>query len=285
MLNLNQFFSGDLKPEIKIGLDEDHYHSLDYFISSSLVRSYLKSPAHFLYSFKNNQKDSQALLLGRAFHILALQPSEFQQKYVVAPDFGDLRKKENKDKKILFENQNVGRVVIAQEMFSCLSEMLESLKKINLSFDKLKIEDSFFFSHDKTSLKLKTRPDIYDLENKCLFDLKTTRCSSPQVFSKTILSYGYATQLAFYGMGLKKYYDVDFTTFKIIAVESLPPYNVTVFNISKNLIDKKQMQIEKALFDMSESIRSNCFIGYTNEEIIIDCEPENDLILSDEDFF
>lgn len=68
-----------------------------------------------------------AMEFGTLFHMYALQPEIVHDKIAVMPEFGDLRKKENKDAKLLWEQENVGKIHIDEKTHLQLNAMVHKL--------------------------------------------------------------------------------------------------------------------------------------------------------------
>jgi hypothetical protein len=69
-------------------------------VSKSALDKLRKSPAHY-YAWATGQleKSTPALAFGRAGHCAIFEPDQFDKLYVVEPEFGDCRFKENKLKR------------------------------------------------------------------------------------------------------------------------------------------------------------------------------------------
>ena len=58
-----------------------------------------KSPLAFQWALRHPREETEAMAFGTAFHLALLEPELFQESYVVAPDFGDLRAVEGRTTK------------------------------------------------------------------------------------------------------------------------------------------------------------------------------------------
>ena len=84
-------------------------------ISSTDIKRMAQSMAHFKY-FQDNPEDNdtQALQFGRAYHKYCLEPYDFSNEFVVAPNI-DRRTKSGKEEYANFLAKADGKEVISQE--------------------------------------------------------------------------------------------------------------------------------------------------------------------------
>ena len=81
------------------------YHAIPA-VSKSLLGNFSRTAAHGRHAL-DNQKDSDALRFGRAFHVLALEPHKFDEECIVKPVM-DCRTKEGKAKRDIFLERSNG---------------------------------------------------------------------------------------------------------------------------------------------------------------------------------
>lgn len=98
-----------------------------------------------------------------------------------------------------------------------------------------------------------------------LIELKSTRCSEPERFSRDAMFRSYAAQLAWYEHGLggpgERY---------IIAVENVAPYVVTVFSVPDSVIEIGHRQWRLWFELLMSCEHSNAWPGYV--ETVVDLE-------------
>ena len=92
-------------------------------ISSTDIKRMAQSMAHFKY-FQDNPEDNdtQALQFGRAYHKYCLEPYDFSNEFVVAPNI-DRRTKMGKEEYANFLAKADGKEVILQETMDTLEAM------------------------------------------------------------------------------------------------------------------------------------------------------------------
>lgn len=225
----------------------EDYKNMDG-INQSALKTMLKSPLSYKHHHIDglDQKDSYEMMFGRAVHTLLLEPELFHQQYVTHEKLKirrgkvyDELLKEYPDKEIL-NFQDFTDIV---EMCAEIRER-EDISKILEIPDK---ELAVHWMDRDTEITCKGLVDIYDRENKVMYDIKTTADASPKTFFWDIKKYGYHFQAAFYLDGLKEVTGEDHTKFIIIALEKKRPYNYGIYEINVALLQDGQNKYDEAI--------------------------------------
>lgn len=269
-INFSDYFHDDVIASVEEGLEDTAYRAIPA-ISSSLLKEFRKSSKHFLHAMTEKKEQTKAMLLGSAFHCLLLEPYEFNKRYKVMPDFGDLRVAKNKNAKKEFmekngdwvsyisHDENETLLSIADNFF--LNELASEL------LDDVKTEVSLFYK-EPSGLKIKSRVDA--LGSEYFVDLKTTRCAEPNFFNREIKYRGYLQQLAFYKRGLEMLIKGQKKKPILIACENVAPFNVTVFEFNSIDFHKLNLEISRDLELMAEAMKSLQFKPYTEATVEYD---------------
>ena len=237
-------------------------------ISASDLKKMVKSMATWKYEKDHPEdSDSEALLFGRAYHKLMLEPDDFDSEFIVSPKF-DRRTKEGKAAYEEFIKNAEGKDVINEETYQKLLEMQIAL--YNTPYVKLLIkgehEKSFFWTDEKTGIKCKCRPDSFGKikDQYIAIDLKTTTNAEGQAFMRDAMKFGYDIQAAHYCEGLENHYKKPFD-FIFIAQEKTAPYLVNVLQADEYFIQNgkeiKNMLLEK----YKECLEKDKWPGYMDE--------------------
>lgn len=211
----------------------DSYTNAEYHAADGISKSDLdlihRSPAHYKAA---RHEDTPALKLGTAIHTLVLEPARFVAEY----DFieGDRRLKATKE--AIKEAEAAGKTVLTQDEFDALSGMQESVFKSRIAaalIDGATIEHSVFAELD--GVRVKCRPDGWNVEKGVLFDLKSTEDASPEGFARTVAKYRYHVQDAFYRHVVASATggDADDLSFIFVAVEKKPPFAVALYTLDE----------------------------------------------------
>lgn len=234
-------------------------------LSASDLKRMVKSMAHWKYAKDNPEDaDSPALLFGRALHKLVLEPSDFDNEFVVSPKF-DRRTKEGKAQYEKFLEDSKGKDIIDEETMQTLCDMRDSLyatpfvkKLINGEHEK-----SFFWEDSTCGIPCKCRPDSFGKinGNHIIVDLKTCSDAETSAFMRDSQKFGYDIQAAHYCEGLKQIYGEDFS-FVFIAVEKKPPYAVNILQADEYFL-ANGLEVRNALLETyKKCVELNEFPGY-----------------------
>lgn len=269
MSNLDHLIVKGFKNHWRENQSAEEYHADKTAVNNSSLKNILKSPKSFLHSFTEKPKEpTPALRLGSLFHLSLLEHDKFKRQTVVAPDFGDLRKKENKEFKLQFQDENEGKELLSQEDMDKILYMTESVikhKDAMILLKDVKREISGYFKDPETNIIQKFKPDAVSFNINAEIDVKTTKDCSLESFQKSIWNYRYDFQRAMYREGIKaitgKY--PDYSAF--IAVENEAPYECAVYFCDDALIEKASMDYRFSLNKLKECIDNNDFGSYQKQ--------------------
>lgn len=234
-------------------------------ISSTDIKRMAQSMAHFKYFLDNPEdKDTPALQFGRAYHKYCLEPYDFSNEFVVAPNI-DKRTKKGKEEYAKFLSEAEGKEVISQEAMDTLESMRTALyatpfvKKLIYG----KHEESFFWKDEETGIECKCRPDSYgEISGQPIcVDLKTCQCAETEKFMRDAIKLNYDIQAAHYCDGLKANTGKEFL-FVFIAQEKKPPYLCNVLQADEFFMKSGKDVRNSLLETYCECVKKNEYPGY-----------------------
>ena len=202
-------------------------------LSYSALKQFSKSPAHLDAYWNRDLTQSASMAKGSLIHTLVLEPDTYDEKYAIYE--GKVRRGKEYD---AFCLENEGKIILNQNEFNEATTIRDAVwnNKIakNIFLRTTEVESKFEMEYRD----LKFKGIIDGIGNDFIFDLKTTQCSEPSKFSRDAFNYGYNLQAAIYlkAVQRKHYY--------IISVESAAPYNVTVFEMTSELINMGTQELE-----------------------------------------
>lgn len=124
-------------------------------------------------------------------------------------------------------------------------------------------EKTFHFEEPNTGAPCKIRPDWLSGEN-FIVDLKTTIDASPQGFAKSVVKFRYDVAGGFYSDGLDYTTGVKTDGFIIIAAEKSAPYNIGVYILPHDVIERGRRLYLDNLQTYMECKTRNQWPGYSN---------------------
>tara|TARA_R100000697_G_scaffold41543_1_gene54205 strand:- start:250 stop:1077 length:828 start_codon:yes stop_codon:yes gene_type:complete len=256
------------KPEI---ITNAEYHAIKTHISSTGVRTFRKNKKQFKYSLTNELvKQTKSMADGTAVHAFFLEKDKFHKDFAVKPQDIRLNTKAGKE----WAQEHTNKIIIDSELGNNLYEMeksfMDSPAKLIYQI-KGKSELSYFWN-DIGLVKGKCRPDWISDDGNIIVDIKTTTDASPKGFQKSISTWGYHLQLAWYMRGLQKL-GIPCNEFIFIAIEKTPPFSVGVYSADREMILFGNQEINKLVVDIDKALNDKNFPDYTPEIMSLGLPP------------
>jgi hypothetical protein len=120
-------------------------------------------------------------------------------------------------------------------------------------------------------------PDVFSLDH--LTELKTGRTAHPERFMSSARWYGYHAQLAWYRRALIECGFGTPASYWIVAVESAPPYPVTVFCLTDNAIDLGERACRAWMERLLVCESSDMWPAYTEAAVPFDIDSSDGFTL------
>ena len=253
-------------------MTQKEYRS-DESISRSELFPIFESPQKMKYLMENpDEKESLALLEGRAAHKEILEPDTFVDEFVVAPQC-DRRTTEGKKIYAEFLTKAEGKDVLTADSYQKIKDMAAAIRQNELAVKFLKgiHETSYFWTDPDTGEKCKVRPDcIADVDGKkYIVDYKTTTSCEDGAFERSCRYYGYKLQAAMYAEGM---FHTDLTRYRFafVAQEKEPPFAVRVYFCDDGFIQEGQAMFRSLMEIYHRCKESGNWPGYEDKELIGD---------------
>lgn len=246
--------------QILRGMRAEEYHSLRA-ASSTRLKEILRSPSH-LHHMDENGKTTDALVLGDAFHVAVLEPQRFKDEFVVAPKV-DRRTKEGKAAWQMFIDANPGARIIDEDQHLAITGMSKSVMNHPMAHDLVmtRTETELSMLWSQLGMKCKARIDAYNLNHRCIIDLKSCENASADAFARSIANFKYHVQAAWY-IDAARAAGFEVETMIFIAVEKSAPYGVACYALDDQAVEEGRIQIARALPLLANCEATNCWPGY-----------------------
>lgn len=229
-----------------------------------------RSPAHYK-AWVEGQREhtSSAFQFGTALHASLLEPKRFRETYVVEPDFGDCRYKENKALRDEWRAENRGSVVISSADMLAIEGITGSVMAHDRARPLLTAGDSevtIAWVDEATGVRCKARIDrlVQHGDSWIAVDAKTTEDAGPEQFARSAARYGYHHQAAFYLRGLQAL-GVSCSLFAFAAMEKEAPFAVAVYVLEEEALAHANACIDRALSRMARCLSSGEWPAYPRE--------------------
>lgn len=247
--------------------NEAYQNDFRSYLSSSDIRRLLRSPAHY----KNpSRMESPAMAFGTLVHTFVLEPGVAEARYRTRADV-DGRTKEGKavrDWEASLATQQgiqfVGRadydaaVSIASAVrthLGCVSIMSGGLAEVSGTVDGF------------CDVNVRIRPDY--LTDRHIVDLKTCVDGRSDAFSRSVMTFGYAIQAAFY-VDVAQALDGNKRDFYWVAVEKEAPFAVAVYKASDAMLEYGRTQYKKAIELYKECASLDLWPAYSQQVQTLD---------------
>jgi hypothetical protein len=229
------------------------------------LKHMLVSPLQYKYWRDHDRPDSDTFRAGRAIHTAILQPERFLADYVLW-DGGIRRGKEWE----AFKAKAGERTILKQEQYELALKLRDSahahgVARKYVTHPDRRVEVSMQWTHKRTGLRCKSRADL--ISCGALSDVKSTRDPCARKFSADAARLGYAMQLALYRDGVLETTG-ELLPVKIIAAQSVAPYDVCVFDLPAETLAIGSEQLERALDLVAECTASGKWPGLAPDEEI-----------------
>lgn len=251
-------------PGIYDNINIDEYHAAEG-ISASGINLILDCPQRYYYEYHQKaaevdiQKERDKYKLGRAVHMLALEPHKFNETFFLMREKVNLTTKAGKELYAQAELDARGRTILRAGEWEDISFMADAIKAHQI-WDHLKdakVEHSIFFNGGTFDAKLRARPDIFD--SRLIIDLKTTE--SIKNFQRSIYSYGYHRQAAMQIDALKSIDGIE-RQFAFFVVEKKAPYLTACFALDAVSLMQGRKEYLEGVDTYSTCLMDNEWPGY-----------------------
>jgi len=243
-------------------MPDAEYHSVRA-ASASRLKALRRSPAH-LRMMDEEPLKGDALAFGSAFHMAILEPMRFADQYVVAPDV-DRRTKDGKAAWQQFQDSLIGsgQTALTVDDHLAITGMARAVSANPVANDLIvgRTETELSLFWDELDIPCKARVDAYNLEQRCIIDLKSTQDASPEEFPRSVAKFGYHIQAAWY-MRSMRLAGFEVETMVFIAVEKTAPYGVACYTLDRDALDEGEREIARLLPIMSNCVHTNSWHGY-----------------------
>jgi hypothetical protein len=261
---------------IRSRVPESEYRSLDG-ISITRLKELQRSPKHYQYRLKSPAKTAP-LTLGTAAHVAVLEPERFPSQFAVwsrrSEKTGNLCPR-NGQWWEEFEAANASKSIITEDECTTALTLAAAVRGDPVAMKYLETgEPEVTMQWEMRSESQLREPVVVQCRgradwltnidgNPYLIGLKTARDCRPFVFGSAAAKLGYAMQWAYYLDGYRTLTGKT-PAVKEIVVESAPPHDVVVYDITDDIIDQGREDYEALLRILTDCQVRNEWLGVGN---------------------
>ncbi|EEV1036926.1 exodeoxyribonuclease VIII, partial [Escherichia coli] len=253
----------DIEPGIYYGISNENYHA-GPGVSKSQLDDIADTPALYLWR-KNAPVDTtktKTLDLGTAFHCRVLEPEEFSNRFIVAPEFNSRTTAgKEEEKAFLMECASTGKTVITAEEGRKIELMYQSVMALPLGQWLVEsaghAESSIYWEDPETGILCRCRPDKIIPEFHWIMDVKTT--ADIQRFKTAYYDYRYHVQDAFYSDGYEAQFGVQPTFVFLVASTTVEcgRYPVEIFMMGEEAKLAGQQEYHRNLRTLADCLNTD----------------------------
>lgn len=246
---------------IERNMRSEQYHAFAG-ASASRLKALRRSPAH-LRAMDDEPVKNDAFAIGEAFHTAILEPHRFEEEFGHVPDGIDRRTKEGKLAYQILLDTMIGKTVLSYDDWLSVTGMGRSVMLHEVANELLlgRTETELSLFWEELGMPCKARIDAYNLEQRCIIDLKSTQDASPEEFPRSVAKFGYHIQAAWY-MRAMRAAGFPVETMVFIAVEKSHPYGVACYCLDDATIAEGEREIARLLPIMSNCLQTGNWHGY-----------------------
>ncbi|EFF4745503.1 exodeoxyribonuclease VIII [Escherichia coli] len=253
----------DIEPGIYYGISNENYHA-GPGVSKSQLDDIADTPALYLWR-KNAPVDTtktKTLDLGTAFHCRVLEPEEFSNRFIVAPEFNRRTNAgKEEEKAFLMECASTGKTVITAEEGRKIELMYQRVMALPLGQWLVEsaghAESSIYWEDPETGILCRCRPDKIIPEFHWIMDMKTT--ADIQRFKTAYYDYRYHVQDAFYSDGYEAQFGVLPTFVFLVASTTVEcgRYPVEIFMMGEEAKLAGQQEYHRNLRTLADCLNTD----------------------------
>ena len=242
--------------------------------TTGLKKIFLESAADYwdtsyLNPARGEDKETSALIMGRAIHHLTLGEPHFQKVFAVQPDTyedektGEVKKWHNgaqpcKDWSKLRAREN--RYILTSTEVEAIRGICKALSVHPLVQGGILnglVERSLFWRDPVTGIWLKHRPDVIPTDSGDVCDLKKVRDADWDVLGNNYQEYGYWMQGALCRWSFKEVLDMEMADFTLLFVEDKRPHSIAPLIVKSNDLDLGMVCIRAALDTLALCLKAD----------------------------
>ena len=227
-------------------------------------------------------KQTEAMVVGSAFHCLLLEPKKFNGRYCRMPEF-DRRTKKGKEEYAEFLETVRDRQPLKSVDWVVIHNMVKSIRNHPRASELLNVdygisEETVVWNDERTGVLMKGRIDWRNMMECCIVEVKSCMDADPLSVKRDIFSdkLRYYVQASIYVDGFNSVTDLPDWGFKFIFVEKSNPYGVCICDLDKMSIECGRKaygrDLDKVIDWYNNALDSDggeVFSGYSNDEIML----------------
>jgi exodeoxyribonuclease VIII len=238
-------------------------------ISRSMLMDFKRNPYYYWYKHLSGlcepEEPTSAMVLGSAVHTLVLEEEKFDVEFYVTHQLK--RPQKGTPPHDLMKKKAEGRMILTPPEYEQALKMASAIHKDEQASELLKgcvIEQSIYFTHQKTGLQCKSRPDAWS--GSIVLDLKTTANAGKEAFKSSAVRYGYFLQGAIAHQAIESIGQI-MDHFVFIPIEKEPPYCTAIYMIDDDTMTKNLQRFDDLMEGLARCYETNKWPSYGIQDL------------------
>lgn len=257
-----------MEPVVRYSLPAREYHANPALGSGAVRTAERRSLAHVRHGLdrvaRGDLDSDGSRGFGSLLHAAVLEPDRWIREYRPSPS--DRRTRAGKAAHA--ELVRAGATVVDRDDWFAIAEIVGSIgwhpvasRLVSESEHEVSMFGEITLPSGPDPIRVKARDDMLLVDDRTIADLKTCSDASPGAFSRAIAIYGYHAQAAWY-LDVAHACGLAINRFVILAVETKPPWVVTVYEIDAESIEIGRRENARGLARILEAQRTGAWPGY-----------------------
>lgn len=233
-------------------------------VNWSKLKAMRDSALAYRYGIDHPREDTMVLMLGRAVHTLVFEPDQFARDFAIY-EGGTRRGKEWE----AFAAFHEGKTIFKPDEIAPAYSMALAVKShplVRPYFAGAEFEQALQWTDAETGLPCKARVDWLVPRMRAHLELKSARSIEARRFGIAANFLGYHCQMAHHGNGVRCARGWVPEVRKIVAVESAPPHDIAVFDVSSDDIGIGADEVQMLLIKLKRCIDTQTWPGRYDAE-------------------
>lgn len=263
----------DAPAGVYVGVPEAVYRAINAANQSAIKRGI--TPAHFREALTNPEAwhETKDKRFGRLAHMALLEPDRYAAE--VSPN-APINQRTGEPygfetKAWREEEEHWGQLLCTKEDHRRIAEMVSIVRDhptaAKLLSHKRSTEVVAVWDCPASGVRCKLRMD-FRAEGVAICDYKTAESAAPAEFERSVSSYGYDIQGAFYPDGFRVLTGAE-DPFCFIVQEKEPPFAVAVYELDSHAVRRGRAKYRRVLREYAACLRTGEFPAYTTEAVML----------------